>query len=311
MFDLKKEVIILKKKLDKDHRQKIERNFNLEYMNEDYFDNFKMNGLPYYLQTYTYWLQKENRHQLPRYYRKFDRGTIVTVDFGMQLGSEFSGQHFAIVLNKHDTKQNSLLTVVPLSSKQRKGYVNLGVEVLNQIILRMSQMTANAKEKSLALSKKTERIQSEELHEVTYTDVEKRLLVSNGVAQFVDGNNNLKFTLGKNSKEIRENIAKLGQIDNLESYQGINYLVTVSERLLAYIEETYTQLDLIKPMIASVKHLADKADRYNKPTYANIRNVTTISKLRVAKFSQDNVSENISLSDDLMQQVIKQINRYI
>lgn len=53
-------------------------------------------------------------------YWKFERGSIVFVDFGINIGSEMSNRHFAIVLNKYDSPKNRTLTVIPLSSKAGK-----------------------------------------------------------------------------------------------------------------------------------------------------------------------------------------------
>ena len=57
-----------------------------------------------------------------KFFPKFKRGTIVYVKFGINIGSELSGNHFAIVLDKYDKVTKSTLTVIPLSSKNNKYY---------------------------------------------------------------------------------------------------------------------------------------------------------------------------------------------
>ncbi len=47
----------------------------------------------------------------------FKRGEIIKVDFGINLGSELSNTHFAIVLNNDDNNNVDNLTVIPLTSK--------------------------------------------------------------------------------------------------------------------------------------------------------------------------------------------------
>lgn len=64
-------------------------------------------------------------------YQRYKRGAIVLVNFGVNLGNELSGNHFAIVLNKDDNPYNGVLTVLPLSSKNKKHYLNLGNSVLD------------------------------------------------------------------------------------------------------------------------------------------------------------------------------------
>ncbi|HEK9935482.1 TPA: type II toxin-antitoxin system PemK/MazF family toxin, partial [Streptococcus equi subsp. equi] len=55
----------------------------------------------------------------------YKRGALVFVDFGVNVGSELSGHHFAIVLNKKDSFKNGVLTVIPVSSKGNKFSVKL------------------------------------------------------------------------------------------------------------------------------------------------------------------------------------------
>lgn len=68
----------------------------------------------------------ENENTNPkRKYPYFKRGTLLFIDFGVNLYSEFSGPHYAVVLNKNDHSNNPVITVIPLSSKQKKHYVEI------------------------------------------------------------------------------------------------------------------------------------------------------------------------------------------
>lgn len=55
----------------------------------------------------------------------FPQGTLVYVDFGINYGSEFSSYHYAITLNKNDSKRENTITVVPLTSKEGKQNIKL------------------------------------------------------------------------------------------------------------------------------------------------------------------------------------------
>ena len=55
----------------------------------------------------------------------FPQGTLVYVDFGINYGSEFSSYHYAITLNKNDSKRDNTITVVPLTSKEGKQNIKL------------------------------------------------------------------------------------------------------------------------------------------------------------------------------------------
>ncbi|HBI0820645.1 TPA: type II toxin-antitoxin system PemK/MazF family toxin, partial [Staphylococcus aureus] len=88
-------------------------------------DNKKFKFLPNWLETTSYWFNMEHNNNINKKYKKFSRGSIIYLDFGINIGHEFSGRHFGIVLNKNDSPYNSLVTVVPLSSKNKKHYLPL------------------------------------------------------------------------------------------------------------------------------------------------------------------------------------------
>lgn len=61
----------------------------------------------------------------------FRRGEIIKVDFGINIGSELSNVHFAIVLNNDDNNNVDNLTVIPLTSKKGYKRIDMGY-LLNQ-----------------------------------------------------------------------------------------------------------------------------------------------------------------------------------
>lgn len=59
-------------------------------------------------------------------YPKFKRGEIIKADFGVNIGSELSHTHFAIVLNSDDSFYNDNITVIPITSKNGYKRIPLG-----------------------------------------------------------------------------------------------------------------------------------------------------------------------------------------
>lgn len=59
-------------------------------------------------------------------YKRYARGEIVRVKFGVNVGSEFSGDHFAIVISKGDTMMSPTLHVIPLTSKKHLKNIKIG-----------------------------------------------------------------------------------------------------------------------------------------------------------------------------------------
>jgi hypothetical protein len=73
----------------------------------------------------------EINHQMVKYKRYF-RGEIVRVKFGVNIGSEFSGDHFAIVISKGDTMFSPTLHVIPITSKKHEKSLNVGTILYNE-----------------------------------------------------------------------------------------------------------------------------------------------------------------------------------
>ena len=67
-------------------------------------------------------------------FKRYKRGTIVFVRFGINIGQEFSNSHFGIVLDKNDNPSNGILTILPLSSKQSNDGVNIGKSLFSTIM---------------------------------------------------------------------------------------------------------------------------------------------------------------------------------
>lgn len=61
-----------------------------------------------------------------RVFRKYKRGQVVYLNFSPQVGSEMRGYHYAVVLSKNDNSRNTILTVLPLTSKNKRGHLDLG-----------------------------------------------------------------------------------------------------------------------------------------------------------------------------------------
>ena len=68
----------------------------------------------------------------PKLFKRYSRGQIVKVKFGVNIGSEFSGDHYAIVISKKDTMMNPVLHVIPLTSKKHNYNVKVNSILYNE-----------------------------------------------------------------------------------------------------------------------------------------------------------------------------------
>lgn len=118
-------------KLKKAYKNHVEiSNMNLP----DKFEHFEENVLKE-SETLLYETKKKTK-----YYKRYARGSIVKIKFGVNIGSEFSGDHFAIVVSKRDTMMNPTIHVIPLTSKKHIKNIEVGSIIYNQEqMLKLSQ----------------------------------------------------------------------------------------------------------------------------------------------------------------------------
>lgn len=86
------------------------------YINNSLDENQKRcASIVYWLNDYINYLSFENKFSA-NYLPVYKYGAVIDVNLGFNVGDEFGGKHYCVVLNKHDNKRNKLLTIVPLSS---------------------------------------------------------------------------------------------------------------------------------------------------------------------------------------------------
>lgn len=75
------------------------------------FENSKLNES----ETLLYEINKK-----PKRFKRYSRGQIVKIKFGVNIGSEFSGEHYAIVISKQDTMMNPVLQCYSTNIKKTR-----------------------------------------------------------------------------------------------------------------------------------------------------------------------------------------------
>ena len=106
-----------------------------------------------WLLSKSYHLEREVNQKGPNFFNQYKKGTIVMIDFGVNIGNELSNHHFGIVLTKGDNKRNGILTVLPLSSKFSKHYLKLEDELFKTI-------TADLRKKVLEINNESTELES-------------------------------------------------------------------------------------------------------------------------------------------------------
>ncbi len=81
----------------------------------------------------------------PLKYKRYSRGSIIKVKFGINIGSEFSGEHYAINVSKNDTMLSPVLHVIPITSKKHKKNLYIGnILYNNEEIEKLKKLLENS-----------------------------------------------------------------------------------------------------------------------------------------------------------------------
>lgn len=112
----------------------------------------KVELLSYWFENFCDYIKDEETYN-PKKQIRYNRGDIIKVNFGFNVGKEYGGLHYAIVIDKNNNHSSHTLTVVPLTSgTQQDTYptdVYLGTELYNRLYARNNSMLATAENEFL------------------------------------------------------------------------------------------------------------------------------------------------------------------
>lgn len=93
----------------------------------------KANLISYWIKDYVRMINFEEQFE-PTKNISYKRGNIVKVDFGFNIGAEYGGLHYGIVLDNNNAHNSPVVTVIPLTSiKSEKEIHPNSVELGNEI----------------------------------------------------------------------------------------------------------------------------------------------------------------------------------
>lgn len=119
----------------------------------------KSDKICYWLENYVHYLTKEDKFN-PFRLRNYKRGEIIKVNFGFRIGCELGGLHYAIVLDKKNSKKSPIITVLPLKSLKefhdpehlKKSEIYLGEEIYKSLDSKLN-LTLSIVRKKLDVAK--------------------------------------------------------------------------------------------------------------------------------------------------------------
>ncbi|GGG88018.1 hypothetical protein E2558_01780 [Staphylococcus pragensis] len=246
----------------------------IDIYNDANIENRKIKYLPEWLDFYTTQLLEENKSNY-KLYSTYKRGTIIYVNLGSNIGNEFSGNHFCIVMDKKDNPKKSTLTVVPLSSKNSTHYKQLTSSIFD---ITIDELNKKVKE----LTDEADKIG------------DFANLIMDKHESYIKSKAERSALLFKYGYLTEEHIDKqYEEIENLIKEEADNFKEKISK---------------MKKKAENIKLVRKVFNRHkNKQSFANVSAITTISKKRIQKINSEDPTGKIRISTDDLKKIEKQI----
>ena len=221
----------------------------LEYYINDKSDKHlkKAHLISYWLKDYVRMIEFEEKFD-PSKNIAYKRGNIVKLNFGFNIGAEYGGLHYGIVLDNKNAHNSPVVTIIPLTSiKDAKeihsNSVDLGNDIYRLLKLKYDTISKSLKEeqeeivKELALFKTLVDLTTKTIDELKECDQESEEFdkkLSNA-RMYLDASHKLQAIWEKkeqHNKEQQEYLNKIGnEISRMKegSIALVNQITTVSK----------------------------------------------------------------------------------
>lgn len=237
----------------------------------------KAHLISFWLKDYVRFLNFEEEFD-PTRNIAYKRGNIVKLNFGFNIGSEYGGLHYAVVLDNKNDHNSPVLTVIPLTSiKDSKSVhhnsVDLGSEIYRLLKLKHDTILKSVKDET--------------------DEVDKMVCVFSELIRTSRFTLDELKKLDQNSSDFKEKIANTSK--NLDVADHLKYALSQKSE---HNFEMLAELEKIGKEIAHMK----------KGSIALVNQITTISKMRI--FDPRNlkgVLAGVSLSEESMDKINQKV----
>lgn len=208
----------------------------------------------------------------------YKRGNIVKLNFGFNIGSEYGGLHYGIVLDNKNSHSSPVLTIIPLTSMKdgkavHNNSVNLGNEIYRSLKLKYDTIAKALKDEKEEIIKSL-----------------------NACSELVNLSGKLLAEIEQIDTDSNECSEKLETVHDY--LQSADKLRTQWEEKLIHNIEEQSYLNKIGAEISQMK----------EGSIALVNQITTVSKMRI--FDPRNlrgVLAGISLTEESMEKINKKV----
>ena len=238
----------------------------------------KANLISHWIKEYVSYLKFEGTFD-PKRNISYKRGDIVKINFGFNVGSEYGGLHYAVVLDNNNAQSSPVITVIPLTSqKQGKRIHPNDVDLGNELYISL-------KAKYDALSKSLD---------------EKSVIVSS----LMQKANSLNLESAEACSRVDFSIHEYDQMTNYVEYAEIE------SSLSAVLETLQAEQQEIALQKAILGKIGNEIARMKGGSVALVNLIGTVSKMKIfdPKATGD-VLSGIRLSSSNMEKINDKVNQ--
>lgn len=249
-------------------------------------DKSRADKLSYWLEDYIKFLKYEKNfipHKLPKY----KRGQVIKVHLGYNIGSEEGGLHYAIVLDKNNSVNSPVVTIVPLTSLKPNVDVSNIRSALGDIFLGNElYRSLDSKFKSLSLH------------------------ILNEIEQC---RSDLKvFDKEETELETLFN-EKIAEVANVETIQGFTEVMAEFDKKKQDLQDLNTKIrkriENLEKEHSSLARTGKEIEKMKIGSIALVNQITTISKIRIYDpKNQYDILSNIRISNEALDKIDKALS---
>ena len=234
-----------------------------------------------WIESWTKYLKREKSFH-PKSLPAFKRGSIIYVDLGFNIGYEYGGIHYAIVLNKTDSRKNHLLHILPLTS-----------------IKETTDLT-NLKYYQLSLS--------DEIHKLLIQKAFNSVKIFNEQKVIVERN---LIEVNEKAKKIQRFIKEKQEEKEVDT-KILDYFSEELSRVTSEYLENEKLLEKITQQGKYIERLVDKIKKLKKGSIALLNQGTTISKLRILDpINNQSLLKDIVISTETLRIIEEALKKFI
>lgn len=254
-------------------------NKQLEYYINDPSGNHlkKANLISYWLKDYVRMINYEEKFN-PTRNIAYKRGNIIKLNFGFNIGSEYGGLHYAVVLDKHNAHNSPVVTVVPLTSIKQDKTIHENNIFLGNDIYRLLKVKHDTISKTL---------------EAEQNELDSMVKIVGSMVELTEKSTAKTVALQEKEKPYNKELLKAKQ--DLELAWKMLDGLTI-------------KIDKNKEKIVNLRKIEKEISQMKEGSIALINQITTVSKIRIYDPKNLNgVLSGITLSQEQMEKINNKI----